>query len=151
MKRIIYWTLSLMVVVCLTSCLKAGLDDLPVYDKADISNVKFEYRWWDEAAKQMRVVELSTEKEINGNTISCTLTVPDTNATFTEAIRGGVSLSNLVCTVDISSAARIQPVDGAPALGKPADLSAKAFTYLVVAADGVTSKEWTIKITDLKK
>lgn len=136
-----------------TSCLKSGLDDLPVYDQAEMTNVKFEYRWWDESAKQMRVIELPTDKtlETDNKTFKCVINVPNTNATFTQQVRDGVLLSNIVATVDISTAARVKPLNGAPVLGTPSDFSAKVFRYLVTAADGKTKAEWTIDITDFKK
>ena len=44
--------------------------------------------------------------------------------------------------MDLSTAARITPLNGAPKLGNPGDFSAKEFKYQVTAADG-TKKEWT--------
>lgn len=150
MRKIINLGLVILAVISFSSCLKAGLDDLPVYEGAEISNVRFEYRWWDEAAKRLRVVEFSVEKEITENLVTCTITVPGTNDTFTEQIRNGVSLSNIVCSLDISAAARVKPVGGSPELGVPADFSAKEFDYRVTAASGAT-KDWTIIIKELKK
>ncbi|MDL2255102.1 DUF5018 domain-containing protein [Parabacteroides sp. OttesenSCG-928-K15] len=151
MKKILSIGFLLFAVICFSSCLKAGLDDLPVYEEAEVSNVRFEYRWWDEAAKRLRVVTITTAKEFNGSTVTCTLTLPNANNTFTQAIRDQVSLSNIVCSLDISTAARVEPVNGAPQLGTPADFSSRDFSYLVTAADGKTKKEWTIKIAELKK
>lgn len=150
MKKIASYALFLLLVISFTSCLKMGLDDLPTSDKADITNVKFEYRWWDESAEQLRVVELTTSKEIVGRTINCTITVPAVTDKFTTQVREGVSLSNLVCLTDISAAASIRPTEGAPALGTPGDFSKKEFDYLVVAADG-SDIEWRINIIALNK
>lgn len=150
MKKIINITFLMLLVCMVSSCLKAGLDDLPTYGDAEITNLNFEYRWWDESGKQMRVKTLTTNKEITDNVITCTITVPAASGTFTESIRNAVSLSNIVGYVDLSTAARIKPQGDAPALGAPADFSQREYTYLVTAGDG-TTKEWTIKITDFKK
>ena len=148
MKNLIRFALYFLFVMSFSSCLKMGLDDLPTLGKADITNVKFEYRWWDEAASQLRVIELTTEKEIIGHTINCTITVPSTTTHFTSAIREKVALSNIVCITDISAGATIRPTNGAPTLGVPGDFSGKAFSYLVIAADG-SEIEWNINIIAL--
>ena len=64
MKNIVRFALYILFVISISSCLKMGLDDLPTSDKAEITNVKFEYRWWDEAAEQLRVVELTADNKI---------------------------------------------------------------------------------------
>lgn len=150
MKNIVRFSLLVLLAVTFSSCLKMGLDELPTSDKADITNVKFEYRWWDETAEQIRVVEMTTNNQITDHTINCTITVPDVTEIFTSDIREKVSLSDLVCTTDISAAASIRPVNGAPALGTPGDFSGKTFNYLVIAANG-SEIEWEIKIIALNK
>ncbi|MCL3853892.1 MULTISPECIES: hypothetical protein [Parabacteroides] len=150
MKNIARFTLFILLVISFSSCLKMGLDELPTSDKAEITNVKFEYRWWDETAEQIRVVEMTTNNQITDHTINCTITVPDITEKFTPEIREKISLSNLVCITDISAAASIRPINGAPALGTPGDFSGKTFSYLVVAADG-SDIEWKINIIALNK
>lgn len=152
MKKLINTVLLIFLICTLSSCLKSGLDDLPTYGDADITNVDFEYRWWDEANNQMAVKTLTMEKEIStdNSLITCKLSVPAASGNFTEAIRQNVSLSKLIAYMDISTAAKIKPLNGAPGLGNPGDFSAKEFSYLVTAANG-TQKEWTIKITEFNK
>lgn len=152
MKKIINIAMLLVWLVSATSCLKAGLDDLPTYDEAKITNIYFEYRWYDEGTKQLRVQALTLDKTIDeeNSMVTCNITVPGTNAVFTEKIRNEVSLSKIVCYVDMSTAARLKPLNGAPALGEMQDFSAKDFRYLVTAANG-DKREWTIKIQDFKK
>lgn len=152
MKRFINIVLLIFLMGTVSSCLKSGLDDLDTYNGAEITNLKFEYRWWNDDKQQMAVQEISIEKQIltDDNLITCKLTVPEVSASFTADIRQEVSLSKLYAFMDISTAARIAPVNGAPTLGKVADFSAKEFKYLVTAADG-TKREWTIKITDFIK
>lgn len=152
MKKFVNIVLLIFLMGIVSSCLKSGLDDLDTYSDAEITNLKFEYRWWNDDKQQMAVQEISIEKQIStdDNLITCKLTVPAVSASFTADIRQEVSLSKLYAFMDISTAARITPVNGAPTLGKAADFSAKEFKYLVTAADG-TKREWTIKITDFIK
>lgn len=150
MKNLIRFALYTLFIITSSSCLKMGLDDLPTSDKAEITNVKFEYRWWDEAAQQLRVVELTTSNKIEDHTINSTITVPDVTDKFTSEIRDKVSLSNLVGLTDISAGASISPINGAPTLGTPGDFSGKEYSYLVVAADG-SDIEWKINIIALNK
>lgn len=150
MKNVVRFSLLVLLVVTFSSCLKMGLDELPTSDKADITNVKFEYRWWDEVAEQLRVIEMTTDNSITGHTINLTITVPDVTDIFTSEIREKVSLSDLVCTTDISAAASIRPINGAPALGASGDFSGKTFNYLVIAADG-SEVEWKINIVAFNK
>lgn len=152
MKKYINIILLIFLMSTVSSCLKSGLDDLPAYNDAQITNLNFEYRWWDEEHRQMAVKTLGIEKNISedDNLITCKLTVPDASGSFTATIRQGVSLSKLIAYMDLSTAARVTPMNGAPALGNPGDFSAKEFKYLVTAADG-TQREWTIKITDFIK
>lgn len=152
MKKFINIILLIFLMGAVSSCLKSGLDELPTYEDAEITNLNFEYRWWDEANNQMAVKTLTIEKNIStdDNLITCKLTVPDASGSFTDAIRQGVSLSNLIGYMDLSTAARIKPLNGAPKLGELADFSAKEFRYQVTAANGI-KREWTIKITDFVK
>ena len=147
MKKLINTVLLLFLIGTVSSCLKSGLDDLEAYNEAEITNLNFEYRWWDEAKDQMAVKTLNIEKQISkdDNLITCKLTVPTASGSFTDAVRQNVSLSNLIAYIDLSTAARIMPLNGAPG-----DFSAKEFKYQVTAADG-TKREWTIKITDFVK
>ena len=49
MKKLINTVLLLFLIGTVSSCLKSGLDDLEAYNEAEITNLNFEYRWWDEA------------------------------------------------------------------------------------------------------
>lgn len=152
MKNVVKFVLCTLFVIAFSSCLKMGLDDLPTSDKADITNVKFEYRWWDEKTEQLRVVEFTTNNNINitDHTINCTINVPAETDNFTSEIRNKVSLTNIVCVTDISAGALIYPLDEAPALGTPGDFSGKAYKYLVTAADG-SEIVWKINIVAFNK
>ena len=98
MKKLINTVLLLFLIGTVSSCLKSGLDDLEAYNEAEITNLNFEYRWWDEAKDQMAVKTLNIEKQISkdDNLITCKLTVPTASGSFTDAVRQNVSLSNLI-------------------------------------------------------
>lgn len=153
MKALYNYLVLLLLIALNTSCLKAGLDDLETYNQNDITNVRFEYRWWDESGQRLRVMEMTTEKTIDNKAkeIVCTIKVPEATQTFTAEIRNQVSLSTLAINVDASTSARISPVGNAPAMGTfPSDFSAKEFVYKVTAGNG-DDANWTIRITDLNK
>lgn len=153
MKRIYHILVLSMLVILNTSCLKSGLDELDTYNLNDITNIRFEYRWWDESNQRMRVMEMNVDKNIDkeNKKISCTITVPEATKTFTSDIRSKVSLSTLAINVDASTASRISPVGNAPVMGTfPSDFSAKEFIYKVTAGNG-EAVNWTIRITDFKK
>ncbi len=153
MKKV-YYTLLLAILALLnTSCLKAGLDELETYDLNDITNVRFEYRWWDESGQRMRIQEMEVDKTFDNDrkVVECTINVPDATQTFTSAIREQVSLSTLAINVDASTASRITPLNGAPTMGVfPSDFSAGEFTYAVMAGNGDIAN-WTIKIIGFQK
>lgn len=151
-------TLFLMLVLVCSSCLRGNLDDLPAFEDADITDVKFDFRYkdmtdvWINGEPIVKVVTLSVgNKVINAETgsVTCTITVPEANGSFNEEIRNTVSLTNIVGKFNLSTAAIITPQDGAPTLGTPGDFSVPR-KYLVTAANG-TKKDWTIQITALNK
>ncbi len=144
------YLLMLLVAVAglLQSCLKKGLDELPAFKDANITRFDFEYRWNDNGT--FRVIRFNTAAPVvNGKTITVTTTVPAATGSFTTTVRNGVSAANIVGMCDLSTAATIKPVSGAPALGAPGDYS-KPASYEVTAADGVTKNTWTLQLTFVK-
>ncbi|WP_126246268.1 DUF5018-related domain-containing protein [Chitinophaga rhizosphaerae] len=132
----------------LSSCLKKGLDELPAFSDANITRFDFEYRWNDNGV--FRVVRFNTNAPaINGKTIQVTTTVPAAAGNFPDAERGKVTTANIVGMCDVSTAASIKPLNGAPALGAPGDYS-KPVSYEVTAADGKTRNTWTLELTLVK-
>lgn len=148
--------LSLLLIVLFSSCLTYGLEELPVYEEADVTNFKFEYRWADKQGTSdvLRVkplnVGLTIDKE--KQEIRCRITVPSVdNQGFTESERAKVSLDNIAGFSSISTAATIRPIGNAPVLGKPGDFSQSDMKYEVVAADQKTKKVWTLIIESFDK
>lgn len=159
MKRMAGILLLLCATACvLTSCLTAGLDELPAFEEAEITDVTFEYRYkdpsstWIDGEQNVKWVSLPVQNRVidsGAGTVTCTLTVPAANATFTESIRAQVSLSSIAGKFYISTAAGIAPLEGAPTLGVPGDFSSPR-KYRVTAADG-TTKTWTVHVTGLNR
>ena len=151
MKNILKVLPILLSVMLLTSCLKAGLDDLPAFDDNEISNLSFEYRWIEDVGgnDQLQVVQMDVKNTIDkmDSKVNTTITVPSTSKDLPGDVRRKISLKGLVAYVDISTAALISPIEGSPILGVPADWSAKEFKYKVVAANG-DEKIWTIIIDE---
>lgn len=65
MKNIYNYLVLVLLLIVNTSCLKMGLEELETYDLNDITNVRFEYRWWDESNKRLRVIEMNVDKKID--------------------------------------------------------------------------------------
>jgi hypothetical protein len=160
MKKIKYILVGLMFcsIAFFTSCLKAGLEDLPSFTDAEITNIYFEYRYqdpndkWTDGSAKVKYVTLTVTKTIDNqaNTVTATINVPSAGGSFTETERAKVALTNIVCTMNISTAASVKPADGAPTLGVPGDFSSPK-KYIVTAADGTTNKTWTVTVTALNK
>jgi hypothetical protein len=161
MKKIKYILIGLMFcsIALLTSCLKSDLPGLPAYSDCDITNIYFEYRFedptalWTDGSPIVKYITLAVAPktiDATANTVTVGVTVPAASGSFTTAERAKVALTNIVCSMNLSTAAKIEPLEGAPKLGVPADFSS-ARKYLVTAADGTTTKTWTITVSALNK
>jgi hypothetical protein len=82
-------------------------------------------------------------------TIDLKIEVPQPSGTFTTAIRDKVVQNHLWMYMDISTAAKVAPLNGSPNLGDPIDLT-KEHQYQVTAANGV-AKIWKIKVSTFQK
>ena len=142
--------LLLMCMPLIASCSKA---DLPAYEEAEITKVGAYHRFYSGDKDALTGENIVTEKELDrtndidsDNGIATSVfTIPAAGGKFTEAERAKVSLNNLVVYVNISTAARVTPLDGSPKFGVPADWT-QEHKYSVMAADG-TKKIWTIKVS----
>lgn len=157
MKKVKYIFMMTLVLLC-SSCLKGNLEDLPEFEEADIVDVKFDFRYkdpsdvWIDGEPIVKVVSLTVENkniDSDAGTITCSITVPESNGSFTDEIRNTVSLTNLVGKFNLSTAATIKPLEGSPVLGTPGDFSSPC-KYRVKAASGI-EKDWVIEVTALNK
>lgn len=149
--KIAIYTVSIMFILSLSSCLKHGLDDdLPVFTDADITAFNFEFRWLinEGGSEKLQVKNLTTATTITDGMISCSIVVPPASGTFTEAVRAQVTLAALNGYATISPAASITPKGNTPVLGKVGDYAKQDMAYQVTAADGKTTKEWKLTIVE---
>ena len=156
MVKKISWLVSILTVLSLSSC---SWEDLPAYDDANIEGVQFYYRYASPTDKDpitgepmIRNVQLGTSNvDINSDAGTVTLTVSATNqqASFPDNVYSAIALNNLVCSVTLSTAARITKADNHKDLGLPDDWTSP-HSFVVMAANGNT-KNWTITVTGLTK
>lgn len=156
MKKTVYNLFLMMVMISFSSCLTSGLDDLEVYEDAEITSVSaIRYRYISDEVSPasgqnlVKEVNMTYTSEINADaaTVKISVTTPEN---FPESELNNLSTSaNLLVSVGLSTAARLSATNGSPDLGKPGDWS-KPNTYTVEAANG-KKKNWTIEIISLKK
>ena len=159
MKKLKYLFL-IFILTNLTSCLEAGLEDLPTFDGNAITAVRLvEYRYKGtqssgvsgEPYLERQALGHTEQLDKEARTLNIQVTVPASNedSEFTAAKRAECSVQNIVIGLSIETAARISPMNGAPTLGVPGDWS-KPNKYQVTAANG-SKAEWTITVTDFVK
>ena len=144
--------------LCFSSCLESDLENLPTYTGNDIESVAgVIYRFYTgniiSASGEEEIAQyiLSSSADIDKDAATVHITVGIPSSLPAEQ-RDKVSLSyqrgdrqGLGPIVNLSAAAIITPLDGAPVLGAPGDWS-HPNRYEVKAADGST-KIWTITMT----
>lgn len=151
MKKTLIYLFTVLITAFVFSSCRMGLDELPVFQDAKMTNFWFEHR------------EVVKKKSPNGQEYevvvftdlksACTFQVvseneqsADCKVTITKAkVSKTIDLSSIVGKATISTAASVQPVNSSPVLGVPGNFSATA-TYLVKAADNVTEKTYKITV-----
>lgn len=149
--------LLLTILSCLSLFLTSCWEDLPAYGEAEITKVGFYHRFAgpDKDAITgepiMVETELSCQCEINSEDASVyvDVTVPDANGDFTETERNNVSQSKLWGYFNVSTAARVTPINNSPTLGTPGDWTSP-HQYEIMAADG-SKKIWTVTVRSFLK
>ncbi|MGV8827726.1 MAG: DUF5018-related domain-containing protein [Breznakibacter sp.] len=144
---------SILVGLLATSCLKSGLEDLPAFNLTKITSFNMEYRFEAKNANSVSYVEVvtlptSTIIDTVKNIVTVTPSRPVANAVFTREERKKVNMTNILGYCSLETAASIKPIGNSPKLGVPGDWTADR-QYLVTAADGRTTREWTIKVNPL--
>ena len=153
MKRFFNIVTALLLVVMATSCLDSNLESLDTYEGNDITGVSGVYhRYYGTdiipGSGEVKVHQVSlnygafkVNKEENSCTFECSLP-----SNFPAAERPNFRMSNVVVILNISTAAVIKPIEGAPVLGKPGDWS-KPNKYEVMAANG-EKKIWIVEAVE---
>lgn len=166
MKHIYKLLFAFVAVSLLSSCLKAGYDDVANSSEKDMTSVDYTYRFTyddiiqegtaNEEVQKNRVCEVVFKKAVetseeNGIKVYTVKISHDVNSVQKAGPQGKVTkaqlyemfkekiaqdgLSKLWVYVNISEAAIVKPLDGAPTLGKPGDYTQDRM-YRVTAADG---------------
>ena len=143
----------MLLLMCMPLIASFSQEDLPAYEEAEITKVGAYHRFYSGDKDALTGENIVAEKELDrtndidsdNGIATAVFTIPAAGGKFTEAERAKVSLNNLVVYVNISTAARVTPLDGSPKFGVPADWT-QEHTYSVVAADG-TKQIWHINVS----
>lgn len=143
----------MLLTVCLPFIAACSKADLPAYEQAEITKVGAYHRFYSGDKDALTGENIVAEKELTATVdidsdngiATAAFGIPAASGKFTEAERAKVSLSNLVVYINVSTAARVTPIEGSPRFGVPADWT-KEHKYTVMAADG-TTKTWTVKVS----
>lgn len=149
MKKLFNKITVLLLAVFTTSCLDGNLEELDVYKGKEITGVAGVYhRYYGSqtipGSGELQVLQstlsygnFQANAETGTSSFECELP-----SNFPAEEKPEFTMSNVVVMLNISTAAVIKPVDGAPALGKPGDWS-KPNKYEITAADG-SKQIWTV-------
>ena len=145
-----------MAILSLSSC---SWEDLPAYDEANIEQIQFYCRYVSPTDKDpitgeamIRNVQLSVNNvsiNTDAGTVSLNVSATNQKASIPESVYSAMALNNLVCSVTLSTAARIEKTDNHKALGLPDDWTSP-HAFVVTAANG-NKKTWTITVNELQK
>lgn len=150
MKKFLYILIAVLGSMTMTSCLMSGFEELDSFDGTEITGLAGAYfRYIDTSAtiaasgeNKVVQVQLSTSdvaRDADAHTLSFAYSVP---GSYTGP---AVKASELVVIVGISTAAVVEPIEGAPKFGVPGDWT-KPNKYKVTAANGDTAI-WTVTAT----
>ena len=155
MKRYSFLLLAVLFSVCFSSCLKEGLEEGELSTECDVTNIHFEHRWATEmfapGMYQLNFVEMSVEKNIDTENcvVEVEITVPAVSDTYPQEQYDATTLSNIACSFEVSRAASVKPLAGAPVLGELGDYT-QDWTYRVTSASG-EYKDWVVKVVSFTK
>lgn len=148
----------------LSSCLHHDLPELPAFEESAIqaNGINFEHRYLDPIKMSggqpvVRFKQLTTSSAIKlkkdtgaeKDSVIATITIPapDPTISFSSAERAKISLTAIVCYLNISPGAIVAPVGDAPKLGSMGDYSVPR-EYIIKAANGTSSK-WIVLVKPL--
>lgn len=155
MKKYSFLLLISLLSMLFTSCLKEGLEESELSTECDVTNIHFEHRWATEMSTpgmyQLNFIEMTVAKTIDAENcvIDVQITVPPASATYPQEQRDATTLSNMACSFEVSRAASVKPLGGAPVLGEMGDYTQECI-YRVTSASG-EYKDWVVKVTSFVK
>lgn len=153
-KNTILPLLAVLIVSLMSSCLKSGLEDFPLWENNKIENAYIEVRFntnrtynGEPVVGYQRLNTVSQTINEENATVHLELGIPAASGDFTATTRQTVSLSEVFLYFDISTAATMKGVEGTPNPGFKTDAT-KPLKYEVTAANG-DKRVWTINIDPL--
>ncbi len=151
MKKTLIYLFTVLITAFVFSSCRMGLDELPVFQDAKMTNFWFEHRevvkkTYSNGQQYEVVVFTDIKAACTFSIVSETADVADCKVTINKAkVTKAIDLASIVGKATISTAATVQPVNSSPVLGVPGNFSGTA-TYLVKAADNVTEKTYKISV-----
>jgi len=149
--------LCVLAVVVLSSCLKHDLPKYPLSGLDYIDKVYFQYRWLDSnnvsnGQPVVAVENLTVTQTIDSadNVINVQIVVPPASGDFDAYQRSQVTLDSIWAYADVSPAATVTPMDGAPEFAYQGNYAVPT-KYRVTAANPDSSRVWTINVTSFTK
>lgn len=149
MKTSIRNLFSIFLLLLFCSSCKMGLDDLEALGECELVTFSFENRYVGKEKRQTsdqdgNVIEYWVDKVMFDAIEAVKFTI--TQNTVNVILPATTDLKNVVGIASISVGSVIVPLEGSPQLGERGDFSIPR-KYEVIAADGHTSKVWTIVTT----
>lgn len=155
MKKILNILMLLFAAVAMTSCLEHNLEELDTYEGHAVTGVAgVYYRYYgtetipgsgEVKVQQVTLAYGNFKADEEAGTCEFACKLP---SNFPASEVDKFSMSNVVVALNISTAAVIKPIEGAPELGKPGDWT-KPNKYEITAANG-TKQVWTCTLTLLQ-
>lgn len=144
----IHLAILLILSLLFTSCLKSDLEDIQVYQDAEITSIRGMHYYYDTQTTPNGdvIFEKANISRADVKIDSKAGTIVIGKATPAQANITSFSPQKVVMTLNISTAATIEPIEDSATLGVEADWTAgKSNKYKVTAADG-SSKVWSVTV-----
>jgi len=151
MKKTLIYLFTVLITAFVFSSCRMGLDELPVFQDAKMTNFWFELRevaqkTYSNGQPYEVVVFTDIKAACTFSIVSETADMADCKVTINKAkVSKTIDLSKIVGKATISTAAKIEPFDSSPVLGTPGNYSSPV-SYQVIAADNKTVKTYKITV-----
>lgn len=150
MKNIKYKIVCLLVLAVFSSCEpRIDLDEGQWGNNSELINVLLYQYEFDERELQEFVETGELTPSVRKIVRSSNLSIDTDNGTASVNVNAGFPLNDFVYVMAVQhDGTLVEPLNGAPTLGLPADLTTGPYTYRIHSADG-NFTDWTITINQL--
>jgi hypothetical protein len=151
MKKTFIYLFTVLITAFVFSSCRMGLDELPVFQDAKMTNFWLEHRevvkkTYANGQQYEVIVFTDIKAACTFSIVSETAEMADCKVTISQAkVTKTIDLANIVGKATISTAAKIEPLDSSPVLGTPGNYSSQV-SYKVTAADNTTVKTYKITV-----